>query len=363
MSRRDVIGEAGEQAPHEKVNLVELQESEHANNAQGLEEPIKEKQEETKPHSISTYLAIFQWILLIFCVVSNIYLLAKPSVECECGHAGSSAQNQNIISIIPTTNPPTNHPTDSPQTIPSYPSIISSSSDPTPKPTSNPSFAPTVAPTRRPSSVPSTGPTKQPTRIPSADPSSRPTAHPSVSPSDYPSASPTYFDGWFVGDYKYSFRSTSHSFWLLCDGQWLDITQYSLLYDVIGHTFGHYYNGTTHYFRVPDARDTVMGVVGSAHSMGKHIGNETHKLSQSETPEHIHHFVGGGANECVSGGSGTYVARFCVEGGHFLDYLQHAPTLDPSWETSASGGNQSFSLMQPTNFIGNLFVYSGEIHS
>eukprot|EP01083_Nonionella_stella_P064963 169816_1 len=356
MSRRDVIGEAGEQAPHEKVNLVELQESEHANNAQGLEEPIKEKQEETKPHSISTYLAIFQWILLIFCVVSNIYLLTKPSVECECD--GSSAQSQ-IISTNPTTNPPTNHPTTAPIT--SYPTRSSinptafPSFQPTPKPTSNPSLDQTMDPSRfpsssptiSPSSNPSFEPTVAPTRRPSSDPSTGPTKQPTRVPSDYPSQSPTYFDGYFVGDYKYSFRGESHGFWLLCHGQWLEITEYSLLYDVIGHTFGHYYNGTTHYFRVPDARDTVMGVVGSAHSMGKHIGNETHKLSQSETPEHIHHFVGGGANECVSGGSGTYVARFCVEGGHFLDYLQHAPTLDPSWETSASGGNQSFSLMQP----------------
>eukprot|EP01083_Nonionella_stella_P174982 608006_1 len=256
MSRRDVIGEAGEQAPHEKVNLVELQESEHSNNAQGLEEQIQEKQEETKPHSISTYLAIFQWILLIFCVVSNIYLLTKPSVECECD--GSSAQTQNIGSIIPTTNSPTNHPTTSPQTIPSYPSVPSSvdptlspSTQPTPKPSSNPSFGPTVAPTlrpsldptvaptRRPSFVPSTGPTKQPTRHPSIGP----TAHPSVSPSEYPSESPTYFDGSFVGDYKYSFKSISHGFWLLCHGQWLDIDQYTSLYDVMGYQFGSYHDG------------------------------------------------------------------------------------------------------------------------
>eukprot|EP01083_Nonionella_stella_P227439 806949_1 len=317
MSRRDVIGEAGEKPSNENDNLVELHKSEHPQNAQQIEEQIKDKQEQhdsssqTNRHSISAYLAIFQWILLIFCVVSNIYLLAKPSVECECGHAGSSAQNQNIISIIPTTNPPTNHPTDSPQTIPSYPSVPSSvdptlspSTQPTPKPSSNPSFGPTVAPTlrpsldptvaptRRPSFVPSTGPTKQPTRHPSIGP----TAHPSVSPSEYPSESPTYFDGSFVGDYKYSFRSTSHGFWLLCDGQWFNITQYSLLYDVIGSQFGHYYNSTKNisYFKVPDARDTVMGVVGSVHSLGQHIGNETYRLSESEMPEHIHYYIDDG---------------------------------------------------------------------
>eukprot|EP01083_Nonionella_stella_P117791 351391_1 len=276
MSRRDVIGEAGEKNPNENDNLVELHKSEHPQNVQKVEEQIKDKQEQNDPSRITTYLVIFQWILLIFCVVSNIYLLSKPDVQCECD--GSSAQSQ-IISIVPTTNSPTKHPTISPETTTSYPFIRSSidptifpSTQPTPKPTNNPSFEPT----NNPSFDPSTGPTKQPTRIPST----RPTAQPSLAPSELPSQSPTYFDGSFVGDYKYSFRSTSHGFWLLCHGQWLDITRYPSLYDVMAYQFGHYYDSNTNisYFRVPDARDTVMGVVGSVHPMGQRIGNETHHL-------------------------------------------------------------------------------------
>eukprot|EP01083_Nonionella_stella_P227443 806955_1 len=368
MSRRDVIGEAGEKPSNENDNLVELHKSEHPQNAQQIEEQIKDKHEQHNPsdkakqHSISTYLVIFQWILLIFCVVSNIYLLSKPDVQCECD--GSSAQSQ-IISIVPTTNSPTKHPTISSETTTSYPFIRSSidptifpSTQPTPKPTNNPSFEPT----NNPSFDPSTGPTKQPTRIPST----RPTAQPSLAPSELPSQSPTYFDGYFVGDYKYSFRNESHGFWLLCHGQWLEITEYSLLYDVIGHTFGHYYNGTTHYFRVPDARDTVMGVIGSAHQMGERTGNEIHKLSQSEMPEHIHYFVGEDSitPQCDNSATGTYVAGHCWTDAYFSAYwLQRSSIFNTSFHTSESGANQSFSLMQPTKFIGNLFVYSGEIHS
>eukprot|EP01083_Nonionella_stella_P174981 608004_1 len=392
MSRRDVIGEAGEQ-PNENDNLVELHKSEHPQNAQQIEEQIKDKHEQNNPsdkakqHSISTYLVIFQWILLIFCVFSNIYLLSKPSVQCECD--GSSAQSQ-IISTNPTTNPPTNHPTTAPIT--SYPTRSSidptafPSFQPTPKPTSNPSldqtmdpsrfpsssptispssnpsFEPTVAPTCRPSSDPSTGPTKQPTRHPSIGP----TAHPSVSPSEYPSESPTYFDGSFVGDYKYSFRSTSHSFWLLCDGQWLDITQYSLLFDVIGFQFGNYYNSTNliSYFRVPDARDSVVGVIGSVHSMGERIGNETHSLSEREMPEHIHYYIDDGCcGECGTPQTGPYIGRGCTQSHYYAYYLERSATFSTTTYTSQSGANESFSLMQPTKFIGNLFVHSGEINS
>eukprot|EP01083_Nonionella_stella_P121526 365175_1 len=240
MSRRDVIGEAGERPrdQNENENLVELHKQKHPQNFKGehVEERIKDKQE-PKPRPISTYLALFQWILLIFCVVSNIYLLTEPSVQCECN--GLNAQSQ-TISMIPTTDSPTNQPTSHP--------FVRSSADPTQFPStqaalntpSEPSLDPTVAPTLR----PSTGPTKQPTIVPSFAPTKGATAHPSLAPSDYPSQSPTYFDGYFVGDYKFSFRNTNHGFWLLCHGQWLDITQYSLLYDVIGSQFGHYYNST-----------------------------------------------------------------------------------------------------------------------
>eukprot|EP01083_Nonionella_stella_P227448 806960_1 len=379
MSRRDVIGEAGEKPSNENDNLVELHKSEHPQNAQQIEEQIKDKQEQhdsssqTNRHSISAYLAIFQWILLIFCVFSNIYLLSKPSVQCECD--GSSAQSQ-IISTNPTTNPPTNHPTTAPIT--SYPTRSSidptafPSFQPTPKPTSNPSFDETMDPTRGPSSSPTISPssnpsfepTVAPTRRPSSDPSTGPTKQPTRVPSDYPSQSPTYFDGYFVGDYKYSFRNESHGFWLLCHGQWLDIAQYPSLYDVMGYQFGDFHDTTndTLYFRVPDARDTVMGVVGSVHSLGQHIGNETYRLSESEMPEHIHYFVGDHSTNSCGAGSGVYITRSCEESSNFNYAFEKTDAFQTEFQTSVGGSGESFSLMQPTKFIGNLFVYSGVIH-
>eukprot|EP01083_Nonionella_stella_P139850 427490_1 len=147
MSRRDVIGEVGEQVPNENNNSVELHKSEHPKDAQQIEEQIKDKQEQhdsssqTNRHSISAYLAIFQWMLLIFCVISNVYLLTKPSGQCECDR--SNAQSQ-IVSITPTTNSPTKHPTISPQTTTSYPSV--------------PSLNPTVSSSNQPTHIPSFAP-------------------------------------------------------------------------------------------------------------------------------------------------------------------------------------------------------------
>eukprot|EP01083_Nonionella_stella_P064957 169805_1 len=133
----------------------------------------------------------------------------------------------------------------------------------------------------------------------------------------------------------------------------------------MGYQFGSYHDGIGHYdyFRVPDARDTVMGVVGSVHPMGQRIGNETHHLSESEMPEHVHYFVGGHGNDCGDG-SGKYIMRSCTEANTYTYSFQRSPVFGTEFETSVGGSNQSFSLLQPTTkFIGNLFVYSGEIHS
>eukprot|EP01084_Bolivina_argentea_P088857 160426_1 len=191
MSRRDVNAGEGEQHRGENANLVvELRKADHPQNVQ---QHIKDKQVEhdtpykSKRHSISTYLAIFQWILLIFCVFSNIYLLTKPSDKCECDD-GSSAQTQRMTTTSPTNSPqtitslfPTSHPFVRSSVDPTAFPSTQPSLQPTSKPIINPSFGPTVTPTES-----STGPTVSP----SFSPIKPPTEHPSLAPSESPSHSP-----------------------------------------------------------------------------------------------------------------------------------------------------------------------------
>eukprot|EP01083_Nonionella_stella_P142032 438641_1 len=390
MSRRDVVQEGerrGEHVPDEKDNLVELNRAstvEHPPHVDpvSVSEDIKDKQEQTnstKPSSSNRYLAVFQWILLIFCVLSNIYLLSKPEIKCECD--GSSAD-----SLVTNPSP---LPTASPQVIPSLlttslqpssqpitdhdstdgPSVVSSM-DPTLLPSIDPSFQPTMMPTPRPTSSPSKYPTNGPSVIPSMDPtlppSTQPTKSPTMQPSAYPSESPTYFDGYFIADYKYSFRDASHGFWVICHGQWLDKAQYSMLFNEIGYQFGQWHdpsNNGTAYFKLPDARDGVMGVIGSVHQMNENVGNETHELSESEVPEHYHYIASTPSSSSCFQGSGSYLSEACVvpeqKSDYYFDWSLNPPT---QYQTSTIGGNQFFSVMQPTKFIGNLFMYSGVMH-
>eukprot|EP01083_Nonionella_stella_P187486 689041_1 len=388
MSARNV--QVGEGESLVEAAEIKQQMPDDPQHEQQVSEAIKDKQQQTnlsKRASHATYLAILQWILLIFCVSSNIYLLSKPVVKCECDP--SAAQSQ-IISLIPTLNPSTvHHPTVSPVIIPSssaQPTIgqtvaptlhPSSQPNPGPNPTGSPSLPPssppTDGPTEAPSSHPSIQPTKQPNSNPSVQPSMTPTSYPSTNdptrhPSEYPSQSPTYFDGFFVGDYKYSFRNSSHGFWLLCHGQWLDSTKYSMLYEEMGYLFGlaHDPSGTIAYFRLPDARDAVMGIIGSGHGISEEVGNETHVLSESEMAQHAHYFGSGASNGNCYGnmGSGSSLSQSCSDVGS-PDYsyrLQRSTSTPSIWQTGVIGANQPFSLMQPTKFIGSLFVYSGVMH-
>eukprot|EP01083_Nonionella_stella_P142035 438647_1 len=363
MSRRDVVQEGerrGEHVPDEKDNLVELNRAstvEHPPHVDpvSVSEDIKDKQEQTnstKPSSSNRYLAVFQWILLIFCVLSNIYLLSKPEIKCECD--GSSAD-----SLVTNPSP---LPTASPQVIPS---LLTTSLQPSSQPITDhdPTDGPSVVSSKDPT-LPTIAPSFHPTMMPT----SRPTSSPSMQPSEYPSQSPTYFDGYFIADYKYSFRNASHGFWVLCHGQWLDITQYSMLFNEIGYQFGSKHDQNTNilYFRLPDARDGVMGVIGSLHQMNEHVGNETHLLSQSEIAEHDHYIVSNQGNEaCTSvSNTGSSLSHSCFDTVN-TDYaytLQRSPGTPNLFQTSMVGGNQSFSVMQPTKFIGNLFMYSGIMH-
>eukprot|EP01084_Bolivina_argentea_P260628 440187_1 len=236
MSRRDVVQEGerrGEHVPDEKDNLVELNRAstvEHPPHVDPVSEDIKDKQEQTnssKPSSSNRtrYFTVFQWILLIFCVLSNIYLLSKPEIKCECDGSGADSlgTNPSLTTSLHPSFQPTAGLSVTASMYPTRDPILSPSSQPTAAPSMDPTSSPSIQPTKSPSINPSFRPTMTPTPPP--------TSSPTMQPSAYPSQSPTYFDGHFAADYKYSFRNENHGFWLLCHGQWLDKAQYSMLFN------------------------------------------------------------------------------------------------------------------------------------
>ena len=169
-----------------------------------------------------------------------------------------------------------------------------------------------------------------------------------------------------IGDYKQSAQTTSHNKYLLCNGAEISRSTYHLLFDVIGTSFGSTGVGT---FTLPSPMGRVLGVIGSGAGLttrvlGDSVGTETHLLTaaQSGSPAHEHVINGGnsGGNGPGTGytwiftntTTGSWAVFTTAAGGNASTFLDIVPN-------TAANASQAHPNMQPTLFIGNLFIYAG----
>jgi microcystin-dependent protein len=198
----------------------------------------------------------------------------------------------------------------------------------------------------------------------------------------------------YIGDTKTSSVEYDHYGWLICDGRSLSKTEYPLLFDVIGYSFG----GSDISFSLPDPRGRVIGYTGSGAGLttrtaGTSVGAETETLDISEMPAHNHGGLTGISGEHTHdvsdlGHTHTYTVVATDDGNFSNVNGQHptgdaSPTNDPNITYTGTsyteislnsagnhthtiysqGGGVPFSNMQPTLFFGNLFIYSGKRHT
>lgn len=205
-----------------------------------------------------------------------------------------------------------------------------------------------------------------------------------------------------VGDTKFSVINQDHMGWFKCDGRGLSKTTYNILFQVIGYSFG----GSGDTFNLPDGRGRVAGAVGNAnvnaanpttYVLGDISGNQLHQLTIAEMPSHNH---GTNASDTVVGnnltgvaGSHTHTindpghnhsmstanAGATVENrvGQAIDNVNEGPAFtntnttgitinangDHQHSIATQGGDDYHNNMQPTIFIGNMFIYSGKYNA
>ena len=177
-----------------------------------------------------------------------------------------------------------------------------------------------------------------------------------------------------TGDTKMSVLLTDHLGWLLCDGRLLNITDYPFLFGAIHYAFGSNISGTQ--FQLPNPAGRVPGFTGTgsnltSRNMGSNFGTETHTLTVAEMPTHNHgitdpgHFHAGNTDSAGYAGANASV-QTPVTGTNVADDTgshSHAFTTDTKTTgitINNNGSSNAHNNMQPTLFLGNLFIYSGK---
>lgn len=101
----------------------------------------------------------------------------------------------------------------------------------------------------------------------------------------------------FIGEIRAFPWGWAPSGWLPCDGRILSIQVYSVLYSLIGTTYGG--NGVQN-FGLPDLRGRSPMHASPTHPVGALGGEESHQLTVAELPPHNHGIVTRGAATATS---------------------------------------------------------------
>lgn len=178
-----------------------------------------------------------------------------------------------------------------------------------------------------------------------------------------------------VGDTKTSLLGLDHLGWLVCDGRYLKKKEFGLLFNVIGYQFGSNVDGD---FALPDPAGRVPGFVGSGSNLttrdiGDAVGEETHVLTVPELAVHTHGVIDPGHTHTNNSSSslglltqnGFNTANSTDNNGSEPNLYTAVTAVTINSNTtgitlSNTGSNQPHNNMQPTLFLGNLFVYSGK---
>ena len=169
-----------------------------------------------------------------------------------------------------------------------------------------------------------------------------------------------------TGDMKMSFVGYDHIGWVKCDGRSLSTADHNLLFQVLGYQFG----GSGSSFLLPNPSGGVVGVVGqrsatvstTLHPAGQDIGEEKHQLTIPEMPSHTHGVTDPGhAHSYVNqqNDQNTDNAFASETAADQADLNQTTGTSTTGISINSTGGDQPHNNIQPTLFMGNMFVYSG----
>lgn len=129
-------------------------------------------------------------------------------------------------------------------------------------------------------------------------------------------------------------------YWALCNGQLLPINQNQALFSLVGTTYGG--NGQTN-FALPDLRGRASMHMGAGFTLGQRDGQESHTISMSEMPTHVHPVTGSSDNPSVKPPTGS----FWASNTGFTPYAPVPNAGMSNLSISNAGGSQAHNNMSP----------------
>ncbi len=122
--------------------------------------------------------------------------------------------------------------------------------------------------------------------------------------------------------------------WALCNGQLLPINQNQALFSLLGTTYGG--DGRVN-FGLPNLQGRAPMHMGDGHTLGELGGEQSHTLSISEIPTHVHTASAStSSTPLVDPGANSHP---CCAGGEALLQRSHQSHLDAAlrlWRPSAA---------------------------
>jgi microcystin-dependent protein len=127
--------------------------------------------------------------------------------------------------------------------------------------------------------------------------------------------------------------------WALCNGQLLPINQNQALFSLLGTTYGG--DGRVN-FGLPDLQGRAPMHMGGGHTLGERGGEQSHTLSISEVPTHVHTLNATNNNGAVNNPNNNFIGAV----NNMFAQSGSPVALDPT-SVSNVGGSQAHLNMEP----------------
>jgi microcystin-dependent protein len=159
----------------------------------------------------------------------------------------------------------------------------------------------------------------------------------------------------FMGEIRMASFTNSVQGWADCNGQFLPINQNQALFSLLGTTFGG--NGQTT-FALPDYRDRVPMHAGNGHTLGEKGGEESHTLTLTELPTHLHQVMAVNSVATLASANTTGSMLAQSSGSQLYHPATSLQAMDPR-TSSVVGGSQPHTNLMPFSVIRFMIALQG----